>query len=483
MIDTFMRTLVDHGTLNNYVLIHRNGDKTNCSLSNLELRELFPLQSRIDVPETLPDAFKIDIYGNIYKDKQLIEPIHHETGHFIIPFQYDDNKYDIPCKQLVMDSFSNGFQQKYHRIAHIDGDVQNNSLSNLRFMDSNSFVKHMAQVFQRLYGRHKEEFRSFIDIEFDGYLYSFSKKYIITNLGAIYNIEENRMVTPITLPCGSLGVELISESRRNNESKSKVFPIDELVTLHFIGEQPNYHRICHINNNITDNSITNLDYIPESEEAFLPTPNDIHLTIPTPKWKTPNYQVHNNLIIDKRLQPDIFLNDGWTTLDTVHGLTFENYYISARKAIVMSFDGENASLLPIKHLGKGYKIIELFDTEGIKHKFYVHLLMAWKFCEGESNTRNIIYYRNGNRNDNSSRNLEWQSINDNRIAIFARPIVITDVNDPQITQTYSTIGKAQADLPYNCIYYWLGEREFIATISRAFWKNKWRVLSLQRLDE
>lgn len=62
----------------------------------------------------------------------------------------------------------------------------------------------------------------------------------------------------------------------------------------------------------------------------------------------------------------------------------------------------------------GYKGVRLF-TDKFTHNFMVHRLVGIKFVKGKTTAKEYINHKNGIKNDNNAKNLEWVTHKDNII--------------------------------------------------------------------
>jgi len=121
---------------------------------------------------------------------------------------------------------------------HIDKNLQNNHITNLKYMDTLNGKKYK-------------------------YIDGFNKKLIVIEDGSVFNLSTStKTITQLT-KTNHNRVCLLTEKN----GKNRKFYVDELVATHFLGKSPNHNfLLVHIDGNSKNDDISNLKYSDYSEQ-------------------------------------------------------------------------------------------------------------------------------------------------------------------------------------------------------------------------
>lgn len=179
-------------------------------------------------------------------------------------------------------------------------------------------------------------------------------KYKIAQNGIILDTTNDTHIT--SLYHSSNGYDFIL--LQTVDDKYKFFPLDELIAHAFIPKTDSSHTIVrHINDDTRDNSIVNLEWVPEPDD-----------------WK--------DLCIDN---------------------VRANLYTISRRGRIKT----NSYTLSSYINNKGYEMCSLIMNDGTHKGYSVHRLVCETFNAGKDNERNIVNHIDGDKTNNYFKNLEW----------------------------------------------------------------------------
>lgn len=254
-------------------------------------------------------------------------------------------------------------------VIHLDGDITNNTVTNLKWANSKIRQEHEFKLKQLNLTNipHDTETERWKDIE------NFEKQYMVSDNGKILNIINNKELKPVCHK--SLG-HLVVVLCRNGISNH--FTVQYLVAKHFIDNPNNLPSILHKDGNKTNNHFTNLQWISNQ---------DLKKHIMKKK-------------IDQFVPPKDTEDEKWLPIKG-----YENYIISTKSRIINKETGREMQ----PTLSGGYYSVNLSNLlESKKAKlFRVHRLVAITFGKKETEKKIYVDHKDNNKTNNNADNLRW----------------------------------------------------------------------------
>ena len=301
----------------------------------------------------------------------------------------------------------------------------------------------------------------------------YEDRYQISNFGRVWSKRLERILLT-QLKCGYPSVGLRKGSRINK----KIFYVHILVAKHFIKNPlPElFTKVDHIKNDKTNNHISNLRW-------FSPALNSLsYQTYYRKKNKHIILQIdlNNNLIrqwagIDdllkenctfyrqgfvchlkngetykyrdylwkykdyvkeeiKLAQDEVFLNIG-----IFDAYDFSNYEVS-NYGKIRHVKRKNCSLKAAIGTKGYYKVI--LRSRGRDINMDIHRVVAYKFVEGRTETKNYVNHKDKNKLNNHKDNLEWLTNRKNTIHAMGKKVYQLDINTGEIIRTFDSLASA-----------------------------------------
>lgn len=296
--------------------------------------------------------FPIDEYKHRYKVSNLgkiwsiTAKIYLKTsvsgGHEIISINKNgkNSKIQLRVDEIVAKVFL-GESDLY--LEHIDGDIKNNSVSNLKYIEIGEFLKNK-------YGNEWKKTKDFDNyfVSNNGDIWSFATKTILNN----------------QLSGGYLRVFI---------GKQKL--IHQLVAEAFIENPKNHSIINHKDGNKTNNHFSNLEWVTFSE-------NSLH-----------SYHVLGNIDNTQSYEKCVAPVDG-VELETLKDYIITNdgqVYSKKTKKFLKIMDALDGSL----------------QVEANSKRLRVSRLVAEAYLLPPSEDQKYVIHINGNKKDNNVKNLKW----------------------------------------------------------------------------
>jgi hypothetical protein len=80
--------------------------------------------------------------GTVWKNGRILKPSIHRSGYIWIRLQYTGERKFFYIHQLVIKAYGPPRPSRSHEVNHIDGDKQNNHISNLEWVTRSENIKH-----------------------------------------------------------------------------------------------------------------------------------------------------------------------------------------------------------------------------------------------------------------------------------------------------------------------------------------------------
>ena len=308
--------------------------------------------------EDYKDRYKVSNKGRIWSNRKqyyLNTIISNGNKIFFVNKPGSKNTEQFRVDIIVATSFL-GNSDLY--LEHIDGDIYNNDVSNLRWISIPEYLK-----------------------EKYGYAWKMIKgyeNYFISSNGRIWTSYNDHLIEQ----------QIVSGYNSVNIGyPNQLFShVHRLVGIAFL-ENPNNHPVInHKDGNKFNNNISNLEWVTHSE-------NQLHsINVLN------NRPAHNN--INEMCDEPI---------DSIELKSFPNYLITKDGTVYSKFAGRFLNL-QINDNGY-YRVYFTINKKGSFH--YVHRLVAFAYLSDTRKEGYQVNHKNSNRLDNRLENLEWVSASEN----------------------------------------------------------------------
>lgn len=98
--------------------------------------------------------YSVDIYGNVYKDSQLLHPFDNSIGYLSVRLKSNGKRINKYVHRLVWEAFNGPIPLGYE-INHIDHNKYNNNLCNLELVTHSDNIAKAKKFYGEKFGRHK----------------------------------------------------------------------------------------------------------------------------------------------------------------------------------------------------------------------------------------------------------------------------------------------------------------------------------------
>ena len=241
---------------------------------------------------------------------------------------------------------------------------------------------------------------------------NYENSYKISNYGKVFSLINNIYMKLTKNNNGYMQIRLY-----NNESKSKIFRVHQLVAYMFVENKDNKKYVDHIDRNRINNHFRNLKWVTHQENMCNTTKNRII--------------EKNNKIIEEN-------KNNFIKIGTINNINYLNYFINE--------DGDIKNIkgrLLKQHINDSYNNIALigFNNENkkVSHSFRVHRLVAYIFIKKPDNFNDnyVVNHIDENRLNNNFKNLEWCTSSENTQKYFQ----LHNIKKPIIKKNIKLIGK------------------------------------------
>jgi hypothetical protein len=332
--------------------------------------------------------YKVSSLGKIWS---ITSKIYLKTsisgGHEILSINKNktNSKIQLRVDEIVAKAFL-GESNLY--LEHIDGDIKNNSVINLRYIEIVDFLKNK-------YGNEWKKIKDF-------------DNYFVSNIGEIWSsLTEN--ILNNQLNGGYLRVFI---------GKQKL--IHKLVAEAFIENPKNHSIINHKDGNKTNNHFSNLEWVSFSE-------NSLH-----------SYHVLGNIDNTQSYEKCEAPVDG-VELETL-------------KDYIITVDGQIYSKKTCKFLKIMEALDGSYQVEANSKRFRVSRLVAEAYLPEPSEEQKYVIHINGDPKDNNLKNLKWATSsekakntvknNPNRYDSQKKKVARLDINTLEVLEIYESLSEA-----------------------------------------
>lgn len=332
--------------------------------------------------------YKVSSLGKIWS---ITSKIYLKTsisgGHEIISINKNktNSKIQLRVDEIVAKAFL-GESNLY--LEHIDGDIKNNSVINLRYIEIVDFLKNK-------YGNEWKKIKDF-------------DNYFVSNIGEIWS----------SLTKNILNNQLNGGYLRVFIGKQKL--IHKLVAEAFIENPKNHSIINHKDGNKTNNHFSNLEWISFSE-------NSLH-----------SYHVLGNI-------------DNTQSYEKCEA-PVDGVEIETLKDYIITIDGQIYSKKTCKFLKIMEALDGSYQVEANSKRFRVSRLVAEAYLSEPSEEQKYVIHINGDPKDNNVKNLKWATSsekakntvknNPNRYDSQKKKVARLDINTLEVLEIYESLSEA-----------------------------------------
>lgn len=297
-----------------------------------------------------------------------------------------NSKQEFKVDEIVSDVFlgkSNLF------LEHIDDDVMNNKISNLRYVKFEEYLK----------SKYDNEWKEIEDFQ----------NYYVSNKGEVWSYYTRRYLNKQ------------SSGGYNRVFIGKQLHVHVLVAKAFLENVNSHNIVNHKNGTKTDNNVDNLEWCSFSDNSF----HSIHIL-----GNRDNFQSYETCE-----QPE----------NAKKIPNFEDYLITN--------DGEVYSLKTHKYLKKRISLDGYYTVEANNKRCRVSRLVAFTYLPTPPTTEHKeVYHINGNKLDNHHQNLKWATSSEVKIMNIRnnpgmydnqkKKVDKLDKNTGELLETYESLSDA-----------------------------------------
>ena len=220
----------------------------------------------------------------------------------------------------------------------------------------------------------------------------------------------------------------------------KEVKLDKLVYIHFVGPVSMNHKLVHVDNNVYNNRVDNLQMVHERFDdnhrvkKIINRAQGINRIVENnPSAVIPGYDPNPRFLQNIEISAN-FSNVDKSIADLARNPNNMRrlYYLTGEEWRPINYDPEidltwyevsnyghifsNISLKQIKLtlINSGYYRVQLIGTDGVKKDRLVHRLVAFAFVPNDDPiNKTTVNHIDGNTKNNRADNLEWISLSDN----------------------------------------------------------------------
>ena len=205
----------------------------------------------------------ISTNGKVYNIKRnMFLKCSMKHGYCIVSLSENNKRKMFRIHRLVAEIFIHNTQNK-PIVNHIDGNKTNNNLNNLEWVTYKENTQHALKnsLIKRKNTSYKYNKIINFSLENGKQIENYETYYIFKN-GNVYNTKTKILLKPFKKADGYMSISL------SKNGKSKLFLLHVLVAKAFIYNKENKPIINHKDGNKTNNDISNLEWVTESENVL-----------------------------------------------------------------------------------------------------------------------------------------------------------------------------------------------------------------------
>ena len=120
----------------------------------------------------------------------------------------------------------------------------------------------------------------------------------------------------------------------------------------------------------------------------------------------------------KKVARDLYEDEEFVNIGTFDDFDFQDYFVS-NYGLIKNTRG----MMLTAHDDKGYLCYTLYDKRtGKSHQIRAHRAVAFKFCSGRTEDKNVVNHKDENRSNNKHTNLEWLTQKENSEHSLAKAV-------------------------------------------------------------
>lgn len=411
-----------------------------------------------EIIPNLNNRYKISNNGDMYSNylkKHMKTRMHRGRVH--VNLKIKKGKYKYYCVHILVYQTFKGNIPKNKYVYHIDGNVYNNNVNNLKLINFGECKK--VQDPPKLPNE--------IWKDIDGY----ENRYKISDMGRIYSILTSRL---LTLRINSGGYKTTNLTNKNGKQIQKL--VHRLVAHNFIGNIPKKKVVDHIDRNKLNNNTTNLRIVTTSENSknrefksrYIIQQFDLNGKLlheyskMSDILKKYNTIKSNNIYCCLRERSKTSYNYMWkyknknNESETIKDTNFKQIGIIGEHDFSNYKINKVGQVINIKtdHLLKHY-IHTQYDSISLltNKKMYrkkIHRLLAHVFIPKGNNEYNVVNHIDENKLNNNLNNLEWTTNKLNIQHSCAKKVKQIDKKTNKMIKIYNSVNDAYRALskPY-----------------------------------
>jgi len=389
-----------------------------------------------------------DIYSN-YSKKNLKTRIQNSSMRVSLRNKNGKNA-NLYIHRLVYQIFKGNIPKNKY-VSHIDGNVNNNNVNNLKLINFGQCSKVIDPP----------KLPNEIWKNIDGY----KNRYKVSNFGRVYSLLTSKLLTLFLNMSGYKSAQIF-----DIKGKQKAFTVHRLVAQNFIGNIPKNKVVDHIDRNRLNNNVTNLRIVTIRKNCknreFLS--HDIIQQFDLDGQLLHEYNKMSDIIKKyNKMKPNSIYsclsgrvktsyNYAWKFKNRNNETIIDNNFVNIGIIGEHDFSGYKINkfgqIIKIKtnHLLK-HHICTKYDSVNliINKKAYrkrVHRLLAHVFIPKKNKEYNVVNHIDENKLNNNLNNLEWLTTKLNVQHSIAKKIKQIDIKTNKLIKIHNSMSDAYKEL-------------------------------------